>query len=438
MRDKDIKREEIRVWDSMNNNIIIDFISGLEVKGTPEEIDAVQVFSKHLVEDYGYPKEFIQTHPQYRVKARPSDTKKEYPVDIAVFKSSKKTEHNLWIIVECKKKDRKDGKSQLQDYLRFSRAPMGVWFNGEEKLFLKKIEKEGEVIFEEIPNIPKSGQRIEDIGLFKRKDLQPTHNLKSIFKSIRNHLAANTVGTTRDEELAKQIINLILCKLYDEKFTKPEEIVEFRAGLEESAKAISKRIKKRFKEAKEIYEDILDENDTIDLDDKSITYVVGELHNYCLMEVERDVVGDAFEVFVQRALKGGQGQFFTPKNVVRTAVEILDPDINDKILDPACGSGSFLVECLKHIHKKIEEKGKMYNWPDSEIEAEKIAKANINIRGIEKDRFLSKIAKAYMVIIGDGKGGIFCEDSLEKTNNWASKTQSSIQLGTFDIRLVAE
>ena len=64
---------------------IIDYISGNQVKGTPEEIEAVQPFSKKLVEDYGYPAANIMTHPQHRVKVRPSDVKKEYPVDIAAI-----------------------------------------------------------------------------------------------------------------------------------------------------------------------------------------------------------------------------------------------------------------------------------------------------------------------------------------------------------------
>lgn len=112
-----------------------DYISGLQVRVTPEEVDAVQVFSRILVEDYCYPKDCIQTRPQYRVKVRPSDTRKEYPVDIAVFSNQDKTEESLSIIVECKKKDRKDGRSQLEDYLRFSNAYLGVWFNGNERLF---------------------------------------------------------------------------------------------------------------------------------------------------------------------------------------------------------------------------------------------------------------------------------------------------------------
>src|SRR5699024_2706404 len=126
---------------------IRDFISGVEVKATPEELEAVQVFSKQLVEDYNYPKENIQTRPEYRVKVRPSDTKKEYPVDIAVFTNRDKQEDNIHIIVECKKRSRKDGKSQLKDYLRFSKAYLGVWFNGAERLFLRKVEKDGRIDF---------------------------------------------------------------------------------------------------------------------------------------------------------------------------------------------------------------------------------------------------------------------------------------------------
>ena len=47
--------------DNLNNNTIkdgyiLDYISNKQVKATPEEIEAVQIFSKQLVEDYGYPK----------------------------------------------------------------------------------------------------------------------------------------------------------------------------------------------------------------------------------------------------------------------------------------------------------------------------------------------------------------------------------------------
>ena len=149
---------------------IIDYISGASITGTPEELEAVQIFSKQLVEDYGYSKSQIQTRPQFRVKVRPSDEKKEYPVDIAVFLNNSKKEDEAYILVECKRKTRKDGKKQLEDYLRFSRATLGVWFNGDERLFLRKTEKNGSIIFSEIPNIPRKGQRVEDIGKLKKEN----------------------------------------------------------------------------------------------------------------------------------------------------------------------------------------------------------------------------------------------------------------------------
>ena len=413
---------------------IIDFISGKEIKAAPEEIEAAQVFARSLVEDYNYPKSHIQTRPQFRVKARPSDTKKEYPVDIAVFSSAKKRENDIYIIIECKKKNRKDGKTQLQDYLRFSKAFLGVWFNGEERLFLRKREKSGRVEFEEIPNIPQYKQRVEDVGKFKRKDLKTTHNLKAAFKAVRNYLAANTVGATRDEALAQQLINIIFCKIYDEKFTRPNDIVSFRAGIDEDPKNVQQRILDLFEKVKTNYKEILDDSDKINLDKDSVVYIVGELQTYCLMEAERDVIADAFEAFIGHALKGGQGQFFTPRNVVKMAVDILDPKENDLIIDPACGSGGFLIEALRHVWGKTDRKGKEYGWPQDEINKQKQKLAAENFRGIDKDYFLSKVTKAYMTLIGDGTAGVVCDDSLDALD-WKKTTNQKIQLGKFDILL---
>lgn len=140
VRDKETKSSPLVIAADapVRDGYLTDFISGKTVKDGPEEREAVQVFARMLVEDYGYPKTHIQTRPQYRVKVRPSDTRKEYPIDIAVFGDEKKGDDGLYIVVECKKKDRKDGKTQLQDYLRFCKAGLGVWFNGQERLFLKK------------------------------------------------------------------------------------------------------------------------------------------------------------------------------------------------------------------------------------------------------------------------------------------------------------
>ena len=47
--------------------------------------------------------------------------------------------------------------------------------------------------------------------------------------------------------------------------------------------------------------------------------------------------------------------------------------------------------------------------------------------------FLSKVCKAQMAILGDGRGGVFCENSLDIPNRWQAKTQDKIALNKFDV-----
>tara|TARA_Y100000385_G_scaffold38880_1_gene36190 strand:+ start:13837 stop:14691 length:855 start_codon:yes stop_codon:yes gene_type:complete len=112
-------------------------------------------------------------------------------------------------------------------------------------------------------------------------------------------------------------------------------------------------------------------------------------------------------------------------------IDMLDPTTKDLIIDPACGSGGFIIECLRHLWSKVEEEGIKYKWPDNEIEKQKVAIDKI--RGIDKDYFLGKVCKAYMAILGDGRGGIFCENSLDVPSNWSTKTREKIQLGSFSM-----
>lgn len=413
---------------------IIDYVSGREVPATPEEVGAVQPFTRQLVDDYGYPKSAIRTRPQWHVKTRPSDRAKQYPVDIAVFHSDSHSDDNLYIVVECKKKRRKDGREQLEDYLRLSRASLGVWTNGEERLFLRKVETTTGIGFEEIPNLPRYGERIEDVGLYARRNLRPTHNLRATFRAARNFLAANAVGMTRDEALAQQIINLIFCKIYDERFTEPDATVRLRAGVGEPASDVAARARELFAAVTEQYDDVFDSSDRLTLDDDSIAYVVGELQPYALIECDRDVVADAFETFIGPSLKGAQGQFFTPRNVVRLATTMVQPQIRDRVVDPACGSGGFLVEVLRTLWHQVERRGADLGWPDRETDSEKQKVAIRSIRGIDKDAFLSKVAKAYMAVLGDGRGGVFCENSLAP-DTWHAKTADEIRDKSFDVVL---
>lgn len=422
----------------LKEGYIYDFISGQEIKATPEEIDATQVFSKRLIDEYEFNKEDIQTRPQFYVRKSPSDeAKKEYPTDIAVFKGKSRAESDLIGLIECKKRTRKDGLEQLKLYMDMcSSVVWGVWFNGDEQINLLKIKEEGNLIYREIPNIPKKGQRIEDIGKYKRKDLKPAKDLKSHFKVINNYLYGNMKkDDTSTRNRAKQIINLLFCKIYDEQYTGMNENVTFRAGVNEDKEVVSFRIKELFGEVKNRFSDVFEIEDTITLDSDSIVFAVGQIQELCITESERDVIGDAFEVFVGKALKDEDGQFFTPRNVIKMIVDIIDPDEKSMIIDPACGTGGFLIESLRHVWAKVDEKALELGWSKKRIDDEKQYVATTYFRGIDKDSFVAKVTKAYMAIIGDGRGGIFCENSLDEVKNWSHKCQDKIDLGKFDIVL---
>lgn len=416
---------------------IRDYISGVILKATAEEVDAVQVFARRLVEDYGYSKNQIQTRPQFRVHARPSGGDPSFPIDIAVFRTDAKGDEDLYVIVECKNTNRTDGVGQLKRYLDMSAAELGVWFNGSEHHYLRKIvHRDGRRTYQPLPNIPRLGQRVEDVGLFARKDLRKPSNLKALFRDIRNHLAGNTTGITRDESLAQEIINLLFCKIYDEINTGQRDIVTFRMGVEESASEVKKRTLALFEQVKSEYSDVFTTRDTISLDAASIGYVVGELQPYAITEADRDAVGEAFEVFIGPALRGAEGQFFTPRNVVRMMTEILAPKPGETILDPACGSGGFLITALEYVWRQVEAEGQQKGWTERQIERRKREVASRCFRGLDKDSFLAKVTKAYMAIVGDGRGGVFCENSLYPQSEWNdTRAVAAIPLGQFDLVL---
>ncbi len=418
---------------ALPDGYVRDFVSGSPVRATPEEIQAVQVFSRRLVEDFGYPIAHIHTRPQYHVRQRPSDERTSYPVDIAVFSSSTHVEDNLDLVVECKRRNRREGRRQLEIYLSMSHASIGVWFNGDDHVYLlKRYVAGGAIAFDELPALPRYRQRVEDIGRYRRKDLLVSQALRPIFRDVRNHLAGNLVGITRDESLAQQIINLLFCKVYDEMDKGPEEYVDFRAGFNESPETVHQRMMDLFADVKLRYGDVFSKTDTIEIDPASIAYVVGELQNYSITEASRDAIGEAFEVFIGPALRGTEGQFFTPRNVVRMMVDVLDPKPKELLVDPACGSGGFLIVALEHVWRQIEATAERKHWSEQRIAEERRYVASQYFKGIEKDRFLAKVTKAYMAILGDGRSGVYPENSLLPPGAWDPAMQRDIALGTFD------
>lgn len=99
---------------------------------------------------------------------------------------------------------------------------------------------------------------------------------------------------------------------------------------------------------------IFDANDEIKLSPRSLAYIVSELQRYSLLNTKIDIKGKAYEEIVGANLRGDRGEFFTPRNVMKMVVEMVNPQIDEKVLDSSCGTGGFLVTAMTHTIDQLE------------------------------------------------------------------------------------
>lgn len=232
---------------------------------------------------------------------------------------------------------------------------------------------------------------------------QSPPDLVSTFTKLYYFLYTNS-SLPRAERLAAEMVRLLFCKLYDEKANSTSPA--FRVYSGEIPKVVVERLRNLLEVVKEEYSDVFAPDERLLLDDRSIVHVVETLQGIRLLDQDRDAVGDAFEAIIGPALRGEKGQFFTPRNVVRLCVESLDPKPDEAVMDPACGSGGFLIVALERV------------WKSAGADAE------VLIAGVDKEVDLVRICKAYMAMIGDGRSGVICTDSLADFENTILRTAS--------------
>lgn len=409
----------------LKEGYILDTATGKPVDGRKPEEKVRQDYEKVLYEDYDYSYEQIDIEVSIQRGEKHSRKNKAERADIVIYQTKDKDKRNqnedILGIVETKRPTRKEGVKQLMSYMTATSCYWGVWTNGTEIEYIYRDQKTGEVKRNFVYQIPKRGERFEDIGKISKDKLKPAKNLKLIFGRLLNTLYSNT-NISRREKLGNEMIRLIFCKIWDEKYD-IKALPKFRVGFDESAEVVRKNINELFKEVKEELstDGVFEKDEKINLDAKSIAYVVGELEHFSLLKTDKDVVGDAFEVFAESKLIGEKGEFFTPREVVKTAVKIIDPQPQQSICDPACGSGGFLIYSLENIWEIMENSKKYKGMKNLDIEKRNIAERYIY--GIDKEIDLVKIAKAYMAIIGDGKGGVVQQNSLHTADDFEGRAK---------------
>jgi len=401
-----------------------DWATGKPVDFRKSEEKVRQDYEQVLCNDYDYAAEQMDIEVPIQ-RGEINSPKNKERADLVVYKTKDKNKRNqnedILGVVETKRPTRKEGVKQLMSYMSASSAQWGVWTNGTEIEYLYRNPSTGDIKRDFVYQIPKNGETFEDIGRISKDKLTPASNLKLIFVRLLTTLYSNT-NISRREKLGNEMIRLIFCKIWDERYDQ-KALPQFRVGFKEPPKQVNKRIKALFEQVKgELVKDgVFDKNEEIKLDDRSVAYVVGELEHFSLLKTDKDVVGDAFEVFAESKLVGEKGEFFTPREVVKTAIQLIDPQPSQTVLDPACGSGGFLIYALEHTWRAMDRSKKYAGAPNLDLLKREIAENYFF--GIDKEIDLVKIAKAYMAIIGDGRGRIVQQNTLHNAEDYEGRAR---------------
>lgn len=237
-------------------------------------------------------------------------------------------------------------------------------------------------------------------------ELTPLQTLVPIFEKIRAFAAANGDAITRDEAILEELSKLLHAKVFDEVEAERGRRLRFRADPEEPDQLIAHRIAALYEEASlESVSGI----QKIRLDATTCAYAVRQLEPWRLTRAGRDVVGEAYESLIFPTLRGGQGQFFTPQNVARLMAALADPPAGARVIDPACGTGGFLIEVARLASGGCSE-----------------------LVGIDKDHLLARLAQDNLKL-RFGIGEVACANSLVGPLDLPVAAASLLEAGTYDV-----
>ena len=440
---------------------LYDFITHQPVKNTAKE-RTLQAVARSLVYEYAF------DHTQLE---------RDVNVSCEVTDSHSATKHmrkkaNLVVYPEGKPKqlasvvrvaiiqppntrtgDPRSGIDLLEDVMgALPACDYGLWTNGTDQEFRQKVTGGGRIQPEyvELYDLPGEGESAANLDDPHRQVMRIAtgDNLKRAFARVHDYIYGNQ-GLKKDAAFW-QVVNLIFCKIHDEKTSgRPRFYVKgTERNTPDGQATIAKRIRTLFEDVKTHpdYVSVFSEQDTIALNDRVLAYAVGELSRYNLSGSDVDVKGAAYEEITASTLKAQRGQFFTPENVIRLMVQMLDPGGDSlesanastwpRIIDPACGSGRFLTYALDHIRRKFADEiypnehvllqvHRLEEDPQSRDLVRRFA-ANC-LYGIDFDPDLKRAARMNMILNNDGHGNILSLNSLEYPLMLGHKTVAQLR-----------
>ena len=172
--------------------------------------------------------------------------------------------------------------------------------------------------------------------------------------------------------------------------------------------------------------------DTIKIDAATLRTIVSHIEGINLSKTDLDTKGVAFETFMDGFFKGHFGQYFTPRNIIKFAVKMMQPQSHERVLDLACGSGGFLLHALDYVRKEAND------YHDDPIDRfkhwHKFAKDLLF--GIEVNEEIARVAKMNMILHDDGHTNVISADALQELDHICERSgNNEFKAGSFDLIL---
>ena len=227
-----------------------------------------------------------------------------------------------------------------------------------------------------------------------------------------------------------ELCKLIFVKISDEqKPRKKGEPYQFQIKTHEPSSKLAERINALYDEQKVKDPEVF--KDSIKVDDRVLRAVVSHLEAINLSKTDLDVKGVAFEQFMDGFFKGDFGQYFTPRPIIEFAVKMMKPEHDWDVLDPACGSGGFLLHALDYMRSQA---GDYYDAGTIEYFNYWHDFASKHLYGIEINDEIARVAKMNMIVHDDGHTNVISYDALDIIDKMHEHNRG-FEEGKFDLIL---
>ncbi len=405
-----------------------------------------------LILEYGYSAERIEMFVTVPMGV---DVSKQ--ADIVVYHDDERVKP--YIVAECKSPDvsEMEFKQAVGQAFSYAHAIAGttkfVWVTKGNKQEFYSYDKESgkRTIAADLPyfgestakkyHYAKGGYYTDKVrGVQTRvvtRDIRPVAEsaLTQIFKQAHDALWAG--GELNPSQAFDELDKLIFCKVWDERNTKKGEPYQFQIVSEhkddrDNLEALRSRVFALYDKGKDKDPEIF--NKPIDLTVERIKTVVEYFQEISFSETDLDSKGKAFETFLGTYFRGEFGQYFTPRNVVKFAVEALPITNESRVLDTSCGSGGFLLYVLDKVRRQADAEFNLSN-PREAVEHYNYwhTFAEKNLFGIEINDQISRVAKMNMIIHDDGHTNVVTYDGLYQIEHIAAvKNNNGFRANSFD------